>query len=103
VTALLLAAVLAQDGGVYLATRATLEQPDGGIVAFPADGGVVLVSLEPWKAMQLADERQRKDFELTEARKPQPVGTVALVVGAVKLVLDAVPVVLGIYQAGRQP
>lgn len=95
---------LAQDGGVYPATRATLEQLDGGVVAFPADGGVVLVGLEPWKAVELADERRAKDAELARLRAaPHPVTWLGIVAAGLKLVLDTTPVVLGIWQAARQP
>lgn len=106
--ALIATALLAQaDGGtgVYPATRATLEQFDGGVVAFPAlpDGGVVLVGLEPWKAMQLADERLAKDAELARARQAPPLTWLGVVAGVLKLALDTAPVVIGLYQTGRNP
>ena len=97
-----LALAQAADGGVFMAQRATLEQLEGSIVALPAlhDGGIVLVGLEPWKAMELADERRRKDWELARLRAT-PASTWVVVIGQmIATALNAVPLVIAIT---RQP
>lgn len=93
-TALLVAMLLAQDGGVYPATRATLEVQGEAIPFGPLpDGGVVLVGLEPWKAVELANERQQKDFEL-EQRRRTGLAVGGVVLGILKAALEAVPIVI---------
>lgn len=95
-TAILVALVLAQDGGVYPATRATLEVHGEAIPFGPLpDGGVVLVGLEPWKAIELANERQQKDFELEQRRRTTTGLTVGgILLGILKAALDAAPIVI---------
>jgi hypothetical protein len=94
-------------GGVYVAARAALEQLDGGVLHFGPlpDGGVVLVALEPWKAMQLADERQLRDAQLAAARAAPPPSPPAawlgVVAGFLNTALQTVPIIIEV--ARRQP
>lgn len=90
--------------GAVPALRVSYELADGGVVQVPAqaDGGVVAIVLTPEKAIELANERQLRDWQLTETKRqlqearsaPHPATWVAVVGQVLSAALNAVPVIV---------
>ena len=98
------------DGGVSAkqgyraaepALRLSMELADGGVVALPAlpDGGVVAVVLTPSHAVNLANERQQKDYELAQLKTTHPTTWIVVVGQVLSAALNAVPLVVALTRS----